>query len=379
MFYKIEEFSKTHPINILASNIDIVCDFLPIVSTVTNVARIIFKTLWGVIVLVSCMTSCTIFLSKSFVEIALLKDKKQIIKNFDAMFEMCLNVNALWISNFFTFHYFKKSYIQSMIHATPFIGNLAAIINRDHRQFHGVKSDFLKELENWHIKQKMATFKLYPHAKLPMYMPEALAMEPDVVVANLKVNPYNIKNVPDFFFKNDEFIENVIKALTSALWLKDSDYKDFDLKNLLEDLIKKCHSQQKLLNLILPIENLYMNRDLIDLVTRNPLLLWMLPNIEFYQQANYISPLVSNHPQMIVRIGLPFLKRHPSIFNKALSLAPELSLCFEDIALMHAFSVKKELLKDPVFLSCLKFKPSLKNILIQILNRRALLSKFKMV
>jgi hypothetical protein len=150
MFYAPTQFPKAPLHDLYLANLDIACDMIPGLSTVTNLSRLVASlvstTLWlGVSVVLA-----TYFMAKSVLNLTGLNaEKVSFGENVDRFMSLSLKIKSLWSGNFFLIHVFDKSILQSTIHAIPVLGNLVAYAWANSNSYDNARDRYVKKMQGW--------------------------------------------------------------------------------------------------------------------------------------------------------------------------------------------------------------------------------------
>jgi hypothetical protein len=370
MFYKFAEYPTVSQLSIIASNMDVICDIIPVISMINNVARIIIKSLASTFIAISIATSGVFYLSKFFVDLLISSKKHPFFENLDSFLKTAMKINTLTYSQFFAYNFCRKSILSSCIHSIPMAGNLIAYFFSENKSYSAQKELLIKQIDSWSNQSKSSWI---PSEALPLYIPAQFKNDKQLYLANFRLNPLNFELIPDEYFRDEQYVKDLLKELVMIVSLKKIEMSFSEVKDLASRIIQKAQQYDNLKAISLPIETLYLSstlQTLIGIVNEHPYVLWILGNIEFIEQKQYVQPLLLQYPHIVTILSRHFLRLHPAIIHKALVLNPDLASVLEESIIIRGFSLKESLLEDEVFKKCMHFKPNLKNIVKSALHKQ---------
>lgn len=382
MLYQYRDFQSATKLGVFCANLDVACDLIPGVSTVTNISRIAVKILFASSWLcLSVMTGAGYAFKATMIALFVKKDKKfQVALCFYKFIHTSFSIQSLWIKTFFSHHYMKKSYVESFLHALPLIGNLMAYKMTESRSYSSCVKVWETKMKQWEIKpsaaQNTPLFSCYYPSLVPSHLKESKAL----IIADCKLNPYHITKISKENFADIDFCKELMRVLTYYHHGRCSYINKTDFNELLSFVIKQAQAFNLMEEIVLPLEGYLFNHDFgefLDLVRKYPDILWLIEDNEFFQHKKYVSLVIQSCPHIISIMSDHFLKLNKTLVIQALTqdsfIASKLSLSI----LLFSFSSKENVLSDGVFLACDKFHPGLKKAMIDHLNKKKLVKRLK--
>lgn len=288
MFYKISEFPTVFPPQLYLANMDVLSDMLPVVSTISNLARLIFKTAFQVLSLSVSTGLIPIFLIKAIKEAIQVRDIKAFSINYQSYCRLSLKIHYIWTSHIFTLHLFSKDLKSTIVHAIPLIGNLIAAIQA--KSFgSGTKQEVYSKISSLQNQAHLQMSRFIPLQISPYFVPKGLEDDKHIYLANFKENPFAWDQIPDALFQDQEFILELFNLFTSYYLPTFKQVSQEERKHVLSQIIERAKTRGLFAEIILPIENLYLCPNLIELTRKYPFILWMLPNIEYFEKKKKLS------------------------------------------------------------------------------------------
>lgn len=375
MLYKSSDFKKISQESLLCANLDIISDCVPLMSTVTNVARVVFKVCFTAMWLVSTGIIAVGYTIKA-ITIALSVDKDKHLYVglcFYHFMQTCFVIQSLWMKTFLSHHFLKKSYFESFLHAVPVIGNIMAYKSTDLRSY----DQLVKECET-QLKQWIITPKVEQHTPLfsyyyPILIPEYLKDNKKLIVADCQLNPYHIKNIPQSYFQDNDFVKQLLRVLTYYHHGQYSYIADADFVALMELIITKAQQYQLMKTVTLPFANylaLHARGQFLALINQYPDLLWLLEDKTGGLTREEKRNCIKTCPHMITIMNEEFLKANSKLVKGALRQDPFIASKISHTILKLAFNSQEDVLRDPLFLACDKHNPGLKLAMMAHLEKK---------
>lgn len=382
MLYKSSEFKQVSSISVFCANIDVMSDFVPLVSTITNLTRIIFKLCFQAIASVLIAGIGVVYAFKA-VTIASTHDE-QLRKDRALCFYHFMHtsfvIDALWIKTFLSHHYLKKSYQESLWHAIPFIGNLRAYDSAHLKSYDGVVQECEQKLNQWVIlpkpEQKGPLFSYY----YPILIPQHLKDNKTLIIADCKLNPYHIKEIPDDFFKDEDFVKKLLRVLTYYHHGKYAYINDRDFKALMELIIKKAQNHNLMSKVELPFQNFsftHDKREFLALIQDYPDLVWLLEDKTGCIDRGILSCVGKTCPPIITIMTEDRLKANAKFVKNMLKQEPFLASKISQNTLVAIFYSQVNVLEDDNFLACAKYSPGLKVAMSTYLSKKKVTPKLQ--
>lgn len=374
MFYKYADYPEASKFAVLCANIDTVCDFIPVVSTVTNITRVALSILstisWGVL-------SAGIGIGYAFkgLWIALFqKNDKQFSIGlcFYHWINASLLIQSLWIKTFFTHHYFKKTYLDSFYHAIPLLGNVIAFI-KETKSYEANIKNWEETLHRYQIKPGFDQRGPLFSYSYPDLIPSYLKNNKKLIVANCRLNPYHITSIAKEHFADFSFIKDLMKVLTYDHHGKSSYIKEADFIYLMEYLVKEAQKKGYMIEIQFPIADYLQSQnetDKVALLQKYPDFLWLMPPKKAFDYHRYVAPVIPFSPHCITMMNDDFFQKHKTMALKAVTQDPLIASKLSIKNLLSIFRSKDNVLDDSVFLACDGYQPGLKAAMVEYLNRK---------
>ncbi len=382
MFYAPTQFPKAPLHDLYLANLDIACDMIPGLSTVTNLSRLVASlvstTIWlGVSVVLS-----TYFIAKSVLNLTgLSAEKVSFGENVDRFMSLSLKIKSLWSANFFLIHVFDKSILQSTIHAIPVLGNIVAYAWANSNSYDNARDRYVNKMQGWQYQLDAGKYAHLMSYLLPSFANSVFSYDKKVHLENFRLNPLLHKKIPQEFFADEHFIEGLFQILTLYHHDKTPYIRKEEFKQIVIEIIQKAHAHEIMKDLPLPIESLLLTTDVkgtIEIINKYPIVLWMIPQGDFSNNKKNIQTVIQRYPQIISLMSDHFLKTHRSVVQQALSLNNQPIFRVSNSTAFQAFN-KDSILEDDLFLRLVKVKPTFglyvreglkKNEMIRKLNLR---------
>lgn len=384
MFYRSEEFANVSKASIVISNLDIALNAIPIASTVTNVARIIFKVCYSV-AWISLSGICGLGFLISGVISSLISSKDrpfQLALAYYRFINTSLIIQSLWMKTFFTAHYFEKSYSVCLLHAIPIIGNIIAVKFAEKNTYQANIQRWENRLKNWEITPKFDQSTPLFSCYYPTLVPSHLKNSKALILADCKLNPYHIKKIPSSYFSDIEFVKKLMRTLTYYHHGKTSYINRTDFEELLVFIIKEAKKFELLEEIELPLSGYLFDHDfgeLLDLIKKYPDILWLIDRLDFIEHKKYIALLIHSCPHVIAIMSDHFLKLNKTLVMTSLTQDPFIATKLPVMILVFIFSSKENVLQDGVFLSCVKHVPTLKIAMQEYLDKKKQMKRLRFV
>lgn len=383
MLYTRHEFPRASFLGMFAVNVDLVCDLIPVVSTVTNLARVVFKTgcyaLW---LSASSLIGAFMLVKASIIFIIPYKDKNaRYYQNFSSAMKSIFLIQSLWTKTFFSFHYLGKGMGKTLLHAIPIIGNIFAYIFAETKTYSRQSKAWEDVLKSWQItpqyNQNRPLFSYYYPEAIPAHM----SFDRALTIANCKLNPYLIKKIPPSFFADVDFVKNLLRVMSYHHHGRSSYMPRSDFDDLMRYIILEAQKFGNLEDVSLPLENYLFHHDFgefLDLLKLYPDLLWLIDDLKFFEHKKYVSTIIKDCPHVVTILSEHFLKLNKSMVTQALTQDPFIASKLSLAILVFAFSSKDDVLKDGVFLSCCKHHGLLYSTMSKHLKRKTEVRRLKL-
>lgn len=364
MFYSTSEYQNISKISLYAANFDLLLDCVPIVATVTNIARIVIKAIGLVFQTAMTVMSVTLIpLKLTYIAFSGQTNKKQrMLQAFYRSFKVGEDLGALSYKSFFLSHYTQKTVARSLIDSVPLAGNLAAYFFSKSKLMIDRKKELLTYLESLAQAPANRSRQTYTSYLKNSIVPCEFLQDKDVHLANFKLNPYHVFSMPEQLFVDESFLDQMFSSLTGCHYGLSPYMPADDFIKIGHHIIRLAQKNQCCLEIPMPVYPHTLPEDIddrLELVKKYPIILWMLPNVEFVQKKQYIAPIMNRYPEVVCLTTEHFLRMNKSVLAKALSLKNELVFIFKDALLAHVLS-SKDIFKDDSLLKRLTaMKPSL--------------------
>lgn len=363
MFYPTSEYQNISKLSLYAANFDSMLDVIPLVSTVSNVARMSLKLVGVVFQTTLQLISVTVLpLKWTFILVACDQKKQRMIKAFYNSFKITEPMQAFVLRNFFLNHYTQKSFSSSLVHSIPIAGNLAAYFFPKSKLLADRKKELIGYLDSQAAKPQYRYAQAYSNYLKSSIIPNEFSLDKEVHLANFKMNPYHVFSMPKSLFADEVYLDQLFSTLTNCHHGLNAYMPEDDFVRIGQFIIENAQKNQCCLDIPMPIyphtlpENI---DDRLELVKKYPIILWLLPNIEFVQKKQYIAPIMNRYPEVVCLTTEHFLRMNKSVLLKALSLKNELVFVFKDALVAHVLSSKDVFKDDGLLKRLCQMKPTL--------------------
>lgn len=335
MLYQSLDYPKVSKLSLYACNFDLILDCVPVASTITNVTRLVFKVL-GIVMQKAML--CAMYTALPFawtaIALSLCDEKAEKMKRlYWHIGALSSRIESLCYSNFFINHYTSKSLARCVLDSMPLLGNFACFVACAPKDYNFQKQVLLKTLQDKTPSSETRIACPYLSWANHSILPEAFYLDKEIHLANAKLSFKHVERIPESLFADEAFVDSLFNIFTSEHYHKESAFLKQEFQKVALSVIQKAQKQGSLLKIPMP---LYLHtlpesfEAIIELVQAYPIILWLLPNIEFIQNKRYLIPIIQRYPQVVNVLSEHFLKMNRSLFIKALTLKDELVFGFDD-------------------------------------------------